>query len=101
MYEADEVLVAVAEAHAPAYAALEEGCRAREVEGDHALVLVPDVDHAVEAFVACLGGIAVEQVVPELAEFVEGLVDFLDGIEFGDGLSCPYLIYYSAVEITK
>ena len=47
MNEAYEVLVGIAEAHASTDAALEETCRTRHTEGDHALILVPDVHHAV------------------------------------------------------
>ena len=68
MNEAHEVLVGVAEAHAAADAALEERRRTREAEGNHALVLIPDVDHAVEALVAAAHGEAVEQIVPVAAK---------------------------------
>ena len=47
MNETYEVLVGIAEAHASTDAALEETCRTRHTEGDHALILVPDVHHAV------------------------------------------------------
>ena len=47
MHKANEVLVGVAEAHATTDAALEETCRARHAESNHALILVPDVHHAV------------------------------------------------------
>ena len=47
MNETYEVLVGIAEAHASTDAALEETCRTRHAEGNHALILVPDVHHAV------------------------------------------------------
>ena len=47
MNEAYEVLVGIAKAHASADAALEKACRTRHAEGNHALILVPDVHHAV------------------------------------------------------
>ena len=84
MDKAHEVLVGVAEAHATADAALEERGRAGEVEGDHALVLVPDVHHAVELVVGCLHLIDVKQLVPVVAEFGKGLIDLLGGIELGN-----------------
>ncbi len=46
--DARQVLVGVAETHAAADAALEVAGAAAEEEGDHALILVPDVDRAVE-----------------------------------------------------
>ena len=54
MHEADEVLVRIAEAHTTADTALEEGSRTGHVECNHALVLVPDVDHTVELLLRTL-----------------------------------------------
>ena len=65
------------------------------------MVLVPDVDHAVEPLVAGLHGVAVEQVVPELGEFGKRLVNFLHGIELSNGLLGSYLIYKGTVEVAK
>ncbi len=53
MHEAEEILVRVAEAHPSPDAGLEQRRRAREVEGDHALVLVPDVDGSIDVFARC------------------------------------------------
>jgi hypothetical protein len=47
VHKAQQVLVGVAEAEAAADAGLIERRRARHVEGGHALVGVPDIDHAV------------------------------------------------------
>ena len=49
--KAEEVLVGVAEAHASADAGLEVRRTAGHVEGDHALVGVPDIHHPVEFFI--------------------------------------------------
>ena len=84
MDEAHEVLIGIAEAHATTNTTLEERSRAREVEGDHALVLVPDVDHAVELVVARAYLIYIKEIIPEGAELSECLVNFLGSIEFGD-----------------
>ena len=43
-----KVLVGIPEAHPTAYSAFEEARAAAEQESDHALVLVPDVDHTVK-----------------------------------------------------
>ena len=51
MYEAEEILVGIAEAHATADTALEVGSGTGHVEGYHTLVLVPDVDHTVNLVV--------------------------------------------------
>ena len=67
MDKAHEVLVGVAEAHAASDPTLEERCRAAHAECHHALVLVPDIHHAVEFRVARLHLIDVEQTVPVFA----------------------------------
>ena len=101
MYEAYEVLVAVAEAHTAAYSALEEAGGTREVECHHALVLVPDVHHSVQFLVSALHAVAVQQVVPVAAELVEGLVHLFHGAELADGFLCLYLIYNGTVELSE
>ena len=62
--EAQQVLTGVTEAHAPAHAAFEVAGGTAHVEGDHALVLVPDVYHAVQLLVAGGHLIAVQQPAP-------------------------------------
>ena len=85
VHKAQQVLIGVAEAQAAADAGLVEGRRARHVEGGHALVGIPDIDHAVGVHV---GGIDLEdaqQAVPVLAQLLEGRVGLL-GVEIlGDG----------------
>ena len=51
VYEANEILIRVTEAHATTYTALEEACRTREVERDHTLVLAPYIHHTVQALI--------------------------------------------------
>ena len=67
MDESDEILIGVAESHSTSDTTLEEACRAAHAESNHALVLVPDVDHAVELVVARLDVVDVEEVVPVFA----------------------------------
>ncbi len=78
--EAQQVLIGVAEAHAPADARLEAGSRARHVERDHALVGVPDVDHPVHVLVGGLDLQLAEQVGPGVAQGAERLLDLV-GLE--------------------
>ena len=66
--EAEQVLVGIAEAEAAADAGFVERGRARHVERGHALVGVPDVDHAVGVDVGRLHLINAEQCVPVLAQ---------------------------------
>ena len=81
MDESDEILVRVTETHAASDARLEERRRPRQIEGDHALVLVPDVDHAVQPFVARLDRVDRQKIVPIGLERLERLVDLLRRIK--------------------
>ena len=92
MYKAHEVLIRIAEAHATADTTLEERSRTREVEGYHTLVLVPDVNHAVELIVACAYIIYIKEGIPVLTEFSKGLIDLLGGVELGNEGVCLVLI---------
>jgi hypothetical protein len=49
--EAEQILGRITEAHAAPDAAFEVGCRAAHVERHHALVGIPDVDHAIGVLV--------------------------------------------------
>ena len=62
--KAEEILTAVPESHAAADARLEIRCGPRHVERDHALILVPDVDHAVDFVVLCLDMEGVKEMGP-------------------------------------
>ena len=64
MYKAQQILARIAEAHPAPHAGLEIAGRAAHVEGDHALVLVPDVDHAVELFLAAVHPVGAKQPLP-------------------------------------
>jgi len=110
MNKAHEVLIGITEAHATTYTTLEETCTAREVKGDHALVLVPDVHHAVELVVACLHLIDVQQCIPVLAEGCKSLIHLLGGVELGDEgmrlllvdhLRCLKLLILFILDITQ
>ena len=81
VHEAHEVLVGVPESHSAAYPALEERCAAGHVESDHALVLVPYVDHPVQPGVTAAEAEAAEQVVPVSSERRECRVHLLRRIE--------------------
>ena len=74
MNKADEVLVAVAEAHATTYPTLEERCRTREAEGYHTLVLIPDIHHPIQPRLIGLHDELPEQVIPPLAQFSKRLI---------------------------
>ena len=48
MEEAEQILTGITEAHAAADTGFIVGSGTGHVEGNHALVLVPDIDHAVD-----------------------------------------------------
>jgi hypothetical protein len=75
VHEAEQVLVAVAVAHAAADAGFVHAGRAAHVERRHALVLVPHVQHAVGVRVRALGLEVRQQVAPHRAQLGEGGVD--------------------------
>ena len=75
--KSEQVLVRVAEAQAAADARFVERRRARHVERGHALVGVPDVDHAVGVDVGRLHLINAEQAVPILPQGLKGRRDIL------------------------
>ncbi|OIQ79418.1 hypothetical protein GALL_388480 [mine drainage metagenome] len=84
VHEPQQVLGRVAEAHPTPDARLEVRRRARHVERDHALVLVPDVDHPVELLVAARDAVAGEQVGPVGDQRVERRVGLLRRGEPGE-----------------
>ena len=68
MHKAEQILTGIAEAHAAAGAALIIAGRTAHVEGDHTLVLVPDIDHAVEFFIAAFDRVGGQQAVPVVVQ---------------------------------
>ncbi len=93
VHEAQQVLVRVAEAHAAADPGLEVGGRARHVEGHHALVGVPDVDHAVEALVSRFHRVLREHLRPVVAECLEGGVRLRRRLEARQQLPSAGLVH--------
>ena len=75
VHEAENVLIGVAEAHAAADPGLEQARRARQVEGRHALVLVPRVQHPGRVRIGALHLEAREQLVPARMQACERVVD--------------------------
>ncbi len=64
MHKAQKILTAVPEAHAASGAAFVIAGRAAHVKGDHALVLMPDIDHAVQLFLAGFQMVGGQQLLP-------------------------------------
>ena len=101
VHESHEVLVRVTEAHAAADTRLEERCRTAHAEGDHTLVLVPDIHHAVHALVAALYVVLAEQLIPQCIEFREGFVHRLYRCKTFEHLVRAYLINDMMIELTE
>ena len=79
--EAHQVLVGIAETHAAADAALEETGAATHIEGYHALVLVPDIDHPVQPGRSGTYAETAEDVVPVTAQAVKGRIGLFGRVE--------------------
>ena len=69
VHKAQQILGRVTEPHAAPNTRLEIGCRARHVKGDHVLVRVPDVDHAIGVDVGRFDRKTVEQAIPAIIQF--------------------------------
>ena len=93
MHEAHEVLVGVAETHSTTDAALEERGGTGHVEGNHALILVPDVHHAIQLFFVGLHDVDVQQAVPVGFQFGKGSIYFGGSVEGRNHRLSLYLIY--------
>ena len=80
--EPQQVLAAVPEAHAPPGARLVEAGGAAHVEGDHALILVPGVDHGLQLPVPALQAVDAQQLLPVVPQLRQGLLRPPGGGEF-------------------
>ena len=80
--KAQQILAGVPEAHAPAHAAFEVAGGTGHIKGDHALVLVPDVDHPVHLLVAGGGGVVGKELLPVLCQLGHGGIEPAGGIKF-------------------
>ena len=94
MNETEEILVTVAEAHASADTAFKIRSGAGHIKGNHALILVPDVYHAVYLFVGRINVILTEKAVPVHLEFSEKLIRLFGGVALFDHLMSALLVDY-------
>ena len=75
--KAQKVLTAVPETHSAAHSAFEVGSASAHVEGHHTLVLVPDVDHAVQLLVIAFYLDLAQKTVPVFFKFFLCFFDLL------------------------
>ena len=85
VYKAQQILTAVAEAHAAAGPAFKVAGRAAHIEGDHTLILVPDVHHTVQLFLAGFQMVGGEQSFPVVGQRLAGRVHLCIG-----GIACDH-----------
>ena len=74
MHKPQKVLAGITEAHTAAGAALIIAGGAAHIKGDHTLVLVPDIDHTVELFVAALDRVGGQKPVPVRVQLGKGFI---------------------------
>ena len=79
MHKAQQILTAVPEAHAASGTAFVVAGGAAHVKGDHALVLMPDVDHAVQLFLTGFQMVGGQQLFPVGAQGGAGCIDLCIG----------------------
>ncbi len=92
VYEAEQVLVGVAEAHTASDTALEIRSGTAHIERYHTLVLVPDIYHAVDLLVGRVYTVLGEQTAPVFLKALEQLVSLFGGVAALDHLQRLLLV---------
>ena len=82
MNETKKVLTGIAEAHSAPGSGLIVGSRAGHVEGNHALILIPDICHTVYMRILALYMIAGEQLIPVSIQLGKSCIHLLGSSEF-------------------
>ena len=93
VYKAQQVLVGVTESHATADTALEVRCRTGHIKGDHALILIPDVDHAVHLVIRSLDAVLGQQCIPHCLQFSQCSSNLFRCVVLFDHLVCTGLVH--------
>ena len=92
MNEAEQILAGITESHTTAGAGLEVGSRTGHVEGNHTLILVPDVDHASQFFICTGERIFCQQAIPVGSKLCKCCINLLVGLIVGEHLFCRFFI---------
>ena len=82
MNKAKQILTGITEAHAAADAGFVVAGRPGHVERDHALILVPDVHHTVDLFIAGLDMVPFQQVLPVCLQLRKCFIRAFRGLVF-------------------
>ena len=97
--EAEDILVGITEAHASADTALEVGCGTGEIKGNHALILVPDIDHTVDLVIRGVDIEDAEELIPCRTQLSQTGSNLFRGIVLLDHLISLFLIDGNAVRL--
>ena len=81
--KAQQILTGIPEAHSATQTALKITGTATHIEGDHALVLVPDVHHPVQLLVGGIDGVGAQQAVPVIFQFRKSCIHLCICLVFG------------------
>ena len=92
MNEAEQILTGITESHTTAGAGFEVGCRTGHVESNHALILVPDINHASQLLVCTGKGIFCQQAIPVGSKLGKCCVNLLVGLIVGEHLFCRLFV---------
>ena len=95
MNEAEKILAGVTEAHATAGTGLEVGCGTGHIEGNHTLILIPDINHASQLFICTGECIFCQQAIPVGSKRCKRCVNLLIGLIVGEHLFCRFLVDYT------
>ena len=68
VYKAEKILTGITEAHAAADSGFIVGSRTAHVEGDHALVLIPDIYHTVYLVISGMNRIVCQKILPVILQ---------------------------------
>ena len=110
VHESKEVLTRISEAHSAAGTGLPVACRTAHVKCYHTLVLMPDVDHAVNLLIATFKMILRKKLFPVLSELCESCVnlsvcsvtrhELLSGLLVDNSLALP-LFFAGNLDVTE
>ena len=75
MNKAQKILAGISEAHASADTGLVVGSRTGHIEGNHALILIPDIYHAVNLFIGRGHVIDREKLIPVGTKLFKSTID--------------------------
>ena len=101
MNESHQILVRIPESHTSSYSTLKEGSRTAHAEGNHTLILIPDIHHSVQALVGALYLVFAQQFVPQRIQFRKSGIYRLYRHKTLDYIARALLIYNMVVFLSQ